>query len=287
MERTWISVNGVVRPAAEATVSALDRGFLFADSVYEVTRTAGGRPLFWADHVARLWRSAAFVQLDLPFEPALLRADVDATLAATDHDESYLRVVVTRGVGGLSMALGGVSAPTRVVYAAPLPAPDPAHRRAGIVLRTFGDPGAKVDPRAKHGDRRATVLASARARAAGGDEALRVDAGGQILEGATSTFFWVRGGVVETPPLGAGVLAGITRHKLLEVAADRGVPLVEAPLWLTALPEATEAFISSSTRGVVPVRQIDGHRMVAPGPLTARLLAGYDALLAANASSAQ
>lgn len=280
MEEMWIAIDGQVMPAAAARVSALDRGFLFADSVYEVTRTVNGRPLFWADHMARLWRSAEYVRLALPFGPEQLRADVDAVLAAADHDESYLRIVVTRGVGDLSMALRDFGPPTRVVYAAPLPAQDPALKRDGVVLHSFVAADAEVDPRAKLGDRRSAVLSGARARSAGAYEALRCDADGQILEGTTSTFFWVRQGRVETPPLAAGVLAGITRAKILAVAAEQGVPLVEARLDLADLPAATEAFITSSTRGVIPVRRIDDHQMAAPGRLTARLSAGYEALLA-------
>jgi branched-chain amino acid aminotransferase len=140
----------------------------------------------------------------------------------------------------------------------------------------FGGPGGPRrggDPAAKTGEHLFHVLAVREARAHGAHEALLVDGAGCVTEGASSNVFAIRGGVLETPPLGAGILAGVTRGVVLEVAGGLGVRVEERPLPLSRLPEADEAFLTSTVREVLPVVRV-GERPVgggAPGPVTRRL----------------
>ncbi len=265
-----VSIDGVV--SDDPRISVFDRGFLFGDSVYEVTRTVGGLPLFWEEHAARLWRSAELIRLSLDITPATLRAELDATLAAAGLGERYIRLVITRGVGGLGMEFADLRA-CRVIIVAPLP--PPVDRYTLRTVSTGRSDEGGVSPAAKSGNRLPAVLALAEARRQGADEALLVDPLGRVLEGASSTFFCVRDGTVLTPPLDVGILPGITRGKVMAL----GVPVVERPLTLEDLGAADEAFITSSVRGVVPVEAIDGRRFRAPGPLTARIAHAYAARL--------
>lgn len=278
MEDAWVDIDGTLTPGPEARLSVFDRGFLFGDSVYEVLRTVHGRPLFWADHLERLVASAGYLGLEVGEDIGQhLAARVAATAGRVASAEKYLRLIVTRGRGDLSLS-GPHGPPTHIVIARPLTLLPEVIYREGCALVTFPMPRADLlglDPRAKTGDRRLGVLAEGTARSAGAHEALRVSPDGRVLEGATSSFFLVRGGALHTPPLGAGILAGITRRKVLALAAAAGHPAQEVEVPLVALDDAEEAFITSTVRGVVPVCRIDARRYGPPGPVTRRILDAY------------
>ena len=266
----------------DARISVFDRGFLFGDAIYEVMRTMRGRPLFWRAHWERLEVSASLVQMPLGDIEATLRAEVEATLAAARqspaYDESYIRIIVTRGEGEVDIDLAAVTSPTRIVMVKPMPRVPEALIRDGCKLATFRtgrrDEGG-LDPRAKGTSTMLAVLAQVHARRARAYEALRVDPLGRILEGATSTFFRVRDGVLETPPLGVGILVGITRAEVMELAKSVGIEQRETSIHLDDLHATDEVFITSSVRGIVPVSQIDDLEFGPPGPVTKRLYDGY------------
>ncbi len=274
----WVSINGRVVPGAEARISVFDRGFLFGDAIYEVLTAQDGRLIFWEDHAARLFASAARLALPIDVRPADLRAETE-TVAARVGGAASLRLVVTRGEG-LRLAPRDAPRCNRVIIGQPL-VRDPAVE-AGYVLHVVRLAQASMDAKAKTANKLPVVLAIAEAMRAGADEVLRVDDADRILEGGTSTFFAVFGGAVHTPPLDADILEGITRRKVLQVAERLGVATREAPIPHAALARADEAFVTSSTRGVVAVRRIDGRAYPNPGPVTARLRAAYDALVAST-----
>ena len=273
MSESWASVNGHITCAADASVPVGDRGFLYADSVYEVLRTVNRRPLFWDAHLERLHDSAR--RIGMTFPDAGLRAEADAVTARMPC-EARLRIIITRGV-----ELTGPR--NRVLIASPLgtPASERFSQGCGLHCVPVPMPGAGPDPHAKTGDRKLAVAAGLSAEAAGFHEALRVDPAGRVLEGATSTIFAVRDGGLITPPLDAGVLAGITRAKVLAIAEAQGVPVTLRTFLQAELPELSELFITSTCRGVVPVNRVDALRYTAPGPITARISAAYRAMLGA------
>ncbi|MBU0552929.1 aminotransferase class IV [Myxococcota bacterium] len=278
--KSWVNIDGVITPGEAARVSVFDRGFLFGDAVYEVLRTVDQAPLFWEAHRARLWRSARALCIPLDaLDPSHLYAQMQATLAQADWGESSIRVIITRGEGEPAWGAGGFGQARWIIIVEPLRRPDPALYAQGCVLKTFGvargDRGG-LDPRIKSSNKLVAVMAIADAQAAGAHEALRVDPLGRILEGATSTFFLVRGGVLLTPPIAVGILEGITRAKVIELAQRLGVPFEEVELHIDDLPSADEAFICSSIRGVLPVRQIDQYVFSAPGPICRVILEGYE-----------
>jgi branched-subunit amino acid aminotransferase/4-amino-4-deoxychorismate lyase len=279
------AVNGRVSPAAEARVSALDRGLLFGEAVYEVFVARRGRPLFWAEHRDRLAASAlasGFDALPADLGPTLLR-EISTVCARLTAAEAYVRVVLTSGEDGLNPEASPGLAPTRIVLARPLTPLDSALRTLGCKLAPVAVPTAKAGvPVAKRTARPELAAERAAIHAAAAYESLRVDGDGAVLEGSSSSFFGVLNGVLRTAPLHLGVLAGITRSRVWDLANQAGLACDEVALNAADLPRLSEAFITSSTRGVVPVRAIGEVDLAAPGPTTAALTIAYDARVEAE-----
>ncbi len=291
MPATRVYLSSVGRPLApeDATVSVFDRGFLFGDDVFETLRTAGGRPVAWIPHLARLRRSAAVLGIAVPWSDAELRAIVDATHAATGNPDSVVRLVVTRGRGPMMLDPRRVADPLLVVYALPLALPGEDDYVRGLRARIVGvaRPGARtLDPQVKAGNYLPNIQALREALAAGDDDAILLGESGAVAEGPTSNVFAVVGGAVVTPPIAEGILAGITRAIVLELAADLGA--AERRLWPDDLRAADEVFLTSSVRGPIAVTTLDGAAVGAgrEGPLTAAIRRRWAAYLATCAEPA-
>jgi branched-chain amino acid aminotransferase len=240
------SVDGAIGPATEARIPILDEGLLRGDGAFEATRLYGGRPFALEDHYARLRRSCAGVRLEVDFDA--LRAEVAALVERTGAVDAVLRIVVTRGG-------------RRIALVEPLPKRAPAAR----VMTVRYAPSRVLDG-LKTLSYSANMLASRLAKEAGYDEALLVTPHGRVLEGPTSSFFWVRDGELLTPPLSDRILASITRAR---VVAAMGA--TEEPCALEDVHAAVAAFLASSVREVQPVAAIDDLRLpAAPGPVTER-----------------
>ena len=276
----FASVNGVVTEAAQARVSVLDNGFTFGDAVYETLRTYGRRPFHLDRHLARLRRSASRLRIAIPVDDAELARRVDALLERAPHAESYLRLIVSRGVGDISYNFDRVQGPTVVMVTKPFnPFPD-SYYRDGIpvilssVLRNH--PRA-LDPGIKSCNLLNNALAMQEAQDKGAFEPILLNANGDVAEGAGSNVFLVKDGVLVTPPLDAGILPGVTRAVVLERAQALGVTAREARVRVADLLAADEAFITSSLKELAPIRTIDGAPVGngRPGRLTLRLLEDY------------
>ncbi|HEU4411013.1 MAG TPA: aminotransferase class IV [Polyangiaceae bacterium] len=283
---TRIYVDGRVSDEAGAVVPVLDRGFLYGDSVYEVVRTAGGRPVDLAPHLDRLERSAERIGLGLP-PRATIEGAVGETLGAAGAGagrpgEAYVRVVVTRGGGEIGLDPRLADRPRLVVIVKPLAAPRPELYEQGCEVRVVSVERTSkraLDPAIKSGNYLNNILALDQARRSDAYEAVMCDAEGRVTEGSTSNLWCVRGGVARTPPVAVGILPGITRWRLLGLARDAGIPAEEVDLYPADLHAADELFLTSSIRGVLPIGKID-ERAVPVGPVTRRLQALYDDFLA-------
>jgi branched-chain amino acid aminotransferase len=278
----FASVNGIVVPAEEARVSVLDNGFAFGDSVYEVLRTYGGLAFEPGRHFRRLRASAARLGISVPAQDASLLAQVDALLARTAARESYIRIVVSRGLGDCSYHFERVQGPTVVMIQKPLPAYPAGHYESGIRVAAVGvrrnHPRA-LDPAIKSSNLLNNILAMREAQSRGAEEPVLLNQEGFVAEGASTNVFLARGGTVATPPLSAGILAGITREVVLELLPGLGIPFREEPLRLPDLLGADEVFMTSTTREVVPVARIDDAAIGQgrPGPLTRRIREAFGA----------
>jgi branched-chain amino acid aminotransferase len=271
LSRRAVSVDGVTRAPEQATVSVYDRGFLYGDGVFEVLRTYGGRPFALYEHLARFRRSAERVHIVLPVDEATFEREIEATLDAAvsgdDSHESYVRVVVTRGTGPLSLDPDTATHPLRVVLVEPLVVPprDAYFGGVSVVCSSTRRPtdgttasGAKVT------NYLASVLALREARSRGAQEVLVLDAGGHVVEGATSNVFLMKAGRLVTPPESAGILAGITRAHIVRAAGSLGISVDERELFPDDVYGADEVFLTSSIRELLPVVRVD-ERPIGPG----------------------
>lgn len=287
MPSTKVYLSGAeaaVDPEA-ARISVFDRGFLYGDSVYETLRTAGGLGVELGRHLARLHRSADGIGLAIPWRDDALADRIALTHRETGNAESQIRVVVTRGVGPLMLDPRRSEDPTLVIIAQPLVVPTAAAYERGIAAVIVGltkTQGTMVDPAIKSGNYLGSIQALRRAIAEGGDDAILCNPAGEIAEGATSNLFFVQGDRIVTPELQVGLLAGITREVVCEIAAGLGHPVHESRVRPDELRAADEVFLTSSVRGIMPVTRLDGHTIGdgTAGPMTRTLLARYAEYLA-------
>jgi branched-chain amino acid aminotransferase len=276
-----VHVDGHICLPEEAKISVFDRGFLYGDSVYETIGTVRGRLFALSDHLDRLERSAAGLALRLPPRAEIEQAILD-TVAAAGNAESRVRVMVTRGGGKLDLDPASAEEPRLVVIVGPLGGPTPEMYDRGVAVAivsvTRNLPGA-IDPAIKSGNYLNNVLALSEARRRPGvHEAILLSATGSVAEGASSNVFAVKAGEILTPALSVGILEGVTRGKVVQLARAAGIACREVEfLAPDGLRAADEIFLTSAARGVLPVTEIDGRPVGggAPGPVTRRLMELY------------
>lgn len=271
-----VMIDGRLCTAEEATVSVFDRGFLYGDSVFETVRTYSGKLFALSEHLDRLEKSASKVFIDLPVSQSQLRQEIQSALGAAGNPESYVRVMITRGQGTMGLDPALAEKPLRVIIVDRLTRPPAAlyQRGAHVVSFRTSRPSDMTEAEgAKIGNYLVAVLAMRVAREQGAHEALVVDSQGRVVEGASSNVFCVVDGKLQTPPTEAGILAGITRDRVLQGAASLGVPVSLKSPTLSDLKQADEVFVSSSIRELLPVVQVDGDPIGSgvPGPVTHRL----------------
>lgn len=277
-------VDGRLLPAVEATVSAYDRGFRSGEGVFETLRAYGDHVFRLGAHLDRARAGAAELGFDAG-EVGQLAAAVQTTaganLAVLDGADSALRLTVSAGtIDPLSPFPGLAGGPPTVVVTSHALLPTPSSATALTV------PMARELPQVKAVSYLVAVTARRRAREQGADEALLTGADDRILEGASSNIFVVYDGALITPPL-AGVLAGVTRSVVVTVAERLGIPLAQRHVAREELLGADEAFLTATTREIVPLVAVDGRPVGSgsPGPVTRRLQAGYRDEVARELSS--
>jgi branched-chain amino acid aminotransferase len=276
----FASVNGELVPAAEARVSVLDNGFTFGDSVYETLRTYGGRPFHLDRHLARLRRSAARLGIEIPLGDEVFAERLAALLERARNDESYIRIIVTRGVGDISYHFDRVHGPTVVLAVKPYePFPESTYTEgvAVIIASVRRNHPRALDPGIKSCNLLNNILAVREAQAKGAMEPILLNDVGEIAEGASTNVFIVKNDTVATPPLSAGILPGVTRQLLIEIGPTVGIPVREDSLSVQDLLGADEAFVTSTLKEAAPIRSVDGTLIGGgrPGPVTLRLLQAY------------
>jgi branched-chain amino acid aminotransferase len=277
MKRVY--VDGRLLAAAEAVVPVTDRGFTLGDGLFETMRVAGGVVFRFSAHLARLRSSAGRIGLPLPHA---LEDAVTSTVAANRIVDGAVRLTVTRGDAAPGLRTPERSVPRLVVAAyeyRPSSTVYEAGVRALIASGRVNERGAAAG--LKHTGYMEAILAQREAEAAGVAEAILLDGRGRLAEAASANLFLVRGDRLLTPSLVCGVLPGITRAAVLELAPPLGIPTGEELLAPELLADCQEAFLTSSLRGIVPLVEVDGQKIGtgSPGALTRRLANAYRALV--------
>jgi branched-chain amino acid aminotransferase len=277
--KVWL--DGNVVDGAEARVPVTDHGFLYGDGIFEGIRAYSGRVFRLGDHMRRLASGARAVGLALPGGLDRIREVVLETLRAHGQPDAYVRLIVSRGVGALGVDPTSCTDPRLVCIAddVRLYPPETLARGLALVTSSWRRPAPDVlDPRVKSLNYLNNVLAKQEARRAGADEALLLNGQGLVAEASVANVFAVRDGRLETPPVSAGALAGITRATVLELADELGLPAGERSLSRFDLLDADEVFLTGSGARVAPVGWLDGAPIGAgPGAVTKRLADAYEA----------
>jgi branched-chain amino acid aminotransferase len=255
-------MDGEIGPLADARISITDDGFLRGDGAFEVLRLYGGKPFALKDHLDRLQRSADGIFLE--WDRSAFEREIEALLEANPEKDNSLRLVITRGGRRLAM----------------IEQPPPFDH--GLTLQSVTYQPTIVLTGLKTLSYEANMTATRIAMSRGANEALLVLPGGKVLEAPTSTIFWAtEDGVVRTPKLNAGILASITRDRIL-----KAVPVEEGDYDLSEVLAASEVFLASSVREVQGVAELDGISFACPGPTTKRIQGLLSELIQAELASA-
>ncbi len=279
-----VNVNGRVSDQEHASISIFDHGFLFGEGIYETLRTYNGQPFLFDRHMRRLRTSASMIALSIPLTDPQIDARFRETMTAaglpTKDREAYIRILVTRGIGELTYDPAATPVPSIVVIVKPHvePPADVFERGVKVALVPIvrNHPGT-VNPLIKSNSLLNNALAMQEAIRRGGFEGIMRNYMGELAECTQSNLFIVKNGAALTPPVDAGLLPGITREYLFEVGAGAGIPVREQVLHDADLFGADEAFLTSTTREVVPIVQVDDRTIGSgtPGPVTLALLEGF------------
>ena len=278
---TIVWVDGKRLPSEGAHISARDRGLTLADGVFETMRAHNGKVFRLEQHLTRI--EGALRVLEIPVS-ADLREWVDAAIRAAHAPEAGIRLTVTRGVGPGGVTIPADPVPTVVVTVALPPAFGSAIYETGLTARVAS--GRRNEHAMTAGLKTLSytdsVAAMLEARRAGADEALFLDTDGHCSEASASNFFAVIDGQLTTPPIACAALPGITRAAVIEVAAGMGLAVDDRPLDPARLKFATEAFLTSSLRGIAPLVRLDGIAIGTgkPGKVTRQVMTAYADLVA-------
>ena len=279
---TRINLNGEIHQ--DAQISVFDHGFLFGDSVYEVISTHNGRLYFVNEHLRRLKNSAHAISLDIPMTEEQMVQEIHKTVEAAGNPESYVRVIVTRGVGAIDIDPETCTKPNVLIFVKPTPHYPEENYKNGInvaLVSVKRNSKEALNPGIKTGNYLNNVLAKMEARKSGAADALMLNPTGQLTECTTSNFFFVHEQRLMTPSLNCGILSGITREVVLRLARENGV-LVEEGEWPPdVLRNIEEAFITGTVKMVMPVTSLDGKPIGngKPGPITKKMMRLYQDVL--------
>ena len=283
MPKIWI--DGTYYEKEEAKISVFDHGLLYGDGVFEGIRAYNGRIFRLSRHLNRLYASARAIWLDIWMSRDEMAAMCEECVRVNNLKDAYLRLVVTRGVGDLGLDPRKCAKASIICIADKIALfPAEVYER-GLTMMTAATPvhhREGVSPRIKSLNYLAHILAKVEAIAAGADEALMLEAGDGVAEGVGENVFAVHGRTLLTPPAYAGILRGVTRDAVLEIAAAAGYEIREDMLTRYDLYTADEVFLTGTAAEIVGVVKLDG-RVIADGkvgPITEDLAVRFKAMVA-------
>ncbi len=285
----WIYLNDRFVPQEAATISVFDHGFLYGDGVYETVRSYGPTIFLLQEHVARLYRSADLIGLRIPIEPAdwaaILHEAMVRNGVGTKDQDAYIRITVSRGTGDIGLDPSLCPKPTIVVLTKPLTRPAPTVYEQGVTLitaQTRRNPAEALNPQIKSLNFLNNILAKREAIAAKVFDAVMLNTSGEVAECTISNIFFVVTGRLCTPAVSCGILDGLTRHHVLGLAREAGLPTEEGRFPIATLRSASECFVTNTSSEVLPVRMLDGAPIGngRPGPITQDLHRRFQAQVA-------
>jgi branched-chain amino acid aminotransferase len=267
-----------------AFISVYDHGLLYGDGVFEGIRVYGGKIFRLMEHLERLYDSAKAICLTIPLSRDELVSTTEEAVRRSGIHEAYIRHIVTRGVGDLGLDPRKCPRPTLMIIVDTIRLWPEQVYDAGLNVITAGTPipqRESLSPRVKSLNYLAHILAKLEGINAGADEVIMLDSAGTVAEGSGQNIFVVKHGRLRTPPAHAGILKGVTRDVIIELAGDAGYTVEEAMLNRYDIYTADEAFLTGTATEIVAMRQLDG-RVIGSGkagPVTRDLRARFQALV--------
>lgn len=257
---SYVYLNDKIIPAAEAKISIFDHGFLYGDGIYETLRVYDGVVFLLDEHLERLYRSAMLIGLDIPKDVAGIKAAIYDTLQANNLRNAYVRLTISRGEGEIGLDPALCKKPTFIVIAKELAEYPRAYYEEGIriiipvVKRNCRE---ALNPQIKSLNFLNNILAKIEAKKADAYEAVMTNVAGHLAEGTICNIFFVKDGVLCTPSIECGILDGITRSLVLDLALRNDITTKEGAFTPAELYKASEVFITNTTMEVMPVSRVD------------------------------
>jgi len=280
MTESLVYIDGEFVPESEAKISVFDHGFLYGDGVFEGIRAYRGVVFKLKEHIDRLYDSARFLRIEIPMSKEELMEKILETVRRNGLSDCYIRVVVTRGVGDLGLDPRKCGKPSIIIIARPM-APLLGKRAASLIISSVRRDGVDATShQAKSLNYLNNILAKLEAINAGADDAVMLDSRGFISEATGENIFIVKDERIMTPPPTAGILLGITRGCMIELARNLGYEVVEKELTPFDLITADEVFLTGTAAEIVPVESVNGRKIGerVPGPITERLIKEFEKL---------
>jgi branched-chain amino acid aminotransferase len=278
-----VYIDGKLHDKEDAKISVYDHGLLYGDGVFEGIRSYGGKVFRLQAHLDRLWDSAKAIWLTIPMTKQQMAEAVEHTLAVNDIQDGYIRLVVTRGSGTLGLDPNRCLRPVVIIITDHIALYPEEIYRKGLELVTASTQRvhpAALSPRIKSLNYLNNILAKIEGLKAGCVEAMMLNHKGEVAECTGDNLFLVRHGRLLTPPDDAGILGGITRGAVIELAREAGITVAEAPLTKYDVYVADECFLTGTAAEVVPVIKVDDRVIGAgvPGPVTRDLMERFHKL---------
>ncbi len=278
-----VYIDGKLYDKDDAKISVYDHGLLYGDGVFEGIRSYAGKVFRLKQHLERLWNSAKAIWLEIPMTQDAMAKAIQDTLAVNGIEEGYIRLVVTRGVGTLGLDPNRCSHPQVIIITDKIALyPNELYQKGLeiVTVSTQRNHPAALNARIKSLNYLNNILAKIEGLQAGCIEALMLNHKGEVAECTGDNIFLVRGGKLLTPPTDAGILEGITREAVIELARDAGIEVREIPLTKHDVFIADECFLTGTAAEVVPVVKVDSRKIGdgAPGPVTRDLMERFHKL---------
>ena len=255
-----VYLNGKIVPSKEAVISVFDHGFLYGDGIYETLRVYDGVVFKLDEHIRRLFRSASLIGLTIPFDVDHIKIAIYETLIANALRNAYVRLTVSRGRGSIGLDPDLCTEPTIVIIAQELKEYPKAFYENGISLiiaETRRNLKEAVNPRIKSLNFLNNILAKIEAKKKGAYEAIMLNVNGKLTEGTISNVFFYKDGILCTPSLDCGILDGITRGMIIELAGREDLKVKEGKFTKKDIYSAEEFFLTNTTMEVMPVSKVD------------------------------
>ncbi|MGO8745690.1 MAG: branched-chain-amino-acid transaminase [Thermoguttaceae bacterium] len=284
-----IYINGKLYDKADARISVYDHGLLYGDGVFEGIRSYAGKVFRLQQHLDRLWDSAKAIWLEIPINKDAMGKAIYDTLKVNGIEDGYIRVIVTRGMGTLGLDPNRCSDPQVIIITDKISLyPEELYRNGLeiVTVSTQRNHPAALSPRIKSLNYLNNILAKIEGHQAGCIEALMLNHKGEVAECTGDNIFVVRAGKLMTPPNDAGILEGVTRDAVMELARQAGIEVREVPLTKHDVYIADECFLTGTAAEVIPVVKVDSRKIGdgVPGPMTRTLIERFHQLTRSEGS---